>query len=329
VTAAVFSFMTGVIHPYYTNMLAPAIAVLVGVGATLLWQRRDGRGTRLILAAMLGSTAVWSFLLLERVPSWHPWLRMVVLIGGLTTAVAIAALGSGMRRRGVAVLATAGLAFGLAAPAAYTLSTVATAQSGQNVSAGPAVAGAAGGRGMGAGGFPGRNAAGAGGAGAQSGVGRALVSLVSSGSSRYKWVAATSDWQTAASIELASGKAVMAIGGFSSVDGMTLTRFEALVAAGKIHYFVSGGGTQGAGGMPPFGRGDGPPSAGSGFPGGYGFPGSSRPSGASGGFGARGGPQGAGRQVASQIQSWVAAHYKSHTVGGTTVYDLTQPKAGA
>jgi hypothetical protein len=28
----------------------------------------------------------------------------------------------------------------------------------------------------------------------------------------------------------------------------------------------------------------------------------------------------------SAIESWVAAHYKSETVGGTTVYDLTQPR---
>ena len=35
VTGAVFSFMTGVIHPYYMNVLAPAIAVLVGVGAVV------------------------------------------------------------------------------------------------------------------------------------------------------------------------------------------------------------------------------------------------------------------------------------------------------
>ena len=39
VTAVVFSFMNGIVHPYYTVALAPAIAALVGIGATLLWQQ--------------------------------------------------------------------------------------------------------------------------------------------------------------------------------------------------------------------------------------------------------------------------------------------------
>ena len=40
VTGAVFSFAQGIIHPYYTVALAPAIGALVGIGATMLWQRR-------------------------------------------------------------------------------------------------------------------------------------------------------------------------------------------------------------------------------------------------------------------------------------------------
>jgi 4-amino-4-deoxy-L-arabinose transferase-like glycosyltransferase len=75
VSAAVYSLMTGVIHPYYTNTLAPAIAVPVGVGATLMWRRRQQLGARLLLATMLIATAAWSYALLGRTPSWHPWHR--------------------------------------------------------------------------------------------------------------------------------------------------------------------------------------------------------------------------------------------------------------
>ena len=60
VTAVVYSFMSGTIHPYYTNTLAPAIAVLTGVGATLLWQRRERLIARMTLAAMLAATGVWA-----------------------------------------------------------------------------------------------------------------------------------------------------------------------------------------------------------------------------------------------------------------------------
>ena len=42
---------------------------------------------------------------------------------------------------------------------------------------------------------------------------------------------------------------------------------------------------------------------------------------ASGGMAMGGGSAG----VAAQITKWVAAHYKKITIGGQTVYDLSQP----
>ena len=55
---------------------------------------------------------------------------------------------------------------------------------------------------------------------------------------------------SAAPIQLASGKAVMAVGGFNgSDDAPTLAEFKAWVAAGDIGYFVVGSqGGQGPGG---------------------------------------------------------------------------------
>ncbi|MGR6319207.1 glycosyltransferase family 39 protein [Micromonospora soli] len=40
VTGLIFSFMSGIFHPYYTVALAPAIGALVGIGVTLLWRAR-------------------------------------------------------------------------------------------------------------------------------------------------------------------------------------------------------------------------------------------------------------------------------------------------
>ena len=42
VTGLVFSYMNGIIHPYYMVALAPGIAALVGIGAMALWQARPG-----------------------------------------------------------------------------------------------------------------------------------------------------------------------------------------------------------------------------------------------------------------------------------------------
>src|SRR4051794_11628987 len=41
VTAVTLSYMSGIAHPYYSVALAPGIAALVGIGATVLWGRRS------------------------------------------------------------------------------------------------------------------------------------------------------------------------------------------------------------------------------------------------------------------------------------------------
>jgi 4-amino-4-deoxy-L-arabinose transferase-like glycosyltransferase len=61
------------------------------------------------------------------------------------------------------------------------------------------------------------------------------------------WAAATNGSQSGASLELASGKAVIGIGGWSGSDNApTLAQFKQYVAEGKISYYVAGG--QGGGG---------------------------------------------------------------------------------
>ena len=40
VTGLVFSYAQGIIHPYYTVVLAPAIGALVGIGVAWTWERR-------------------------------------------------------------------------------------------------------------------------------------------------------------------------------------------------------------------------------------------------------------------------------------------------
>jgi 4-amino-4-deoxy-L-arabinose transferase-like glycosyltransferase len=344
VSGAVYSFMTGVIHPYYTNTLAPAIAVLVGVGATVLWRRREGLTERLLLAAMLIATAAWSFVLLDRSPHWHPWLRYAILLGAVLAAVGVLA-SQRLKETMFPAVVTLGLLAALAGPAAYTLSAVANAKNGPNPSAGPVVSSAAGfPGGGGAGAVPGAvrpqsGASGAGQAGAGPGgagaggpstsVSRALTALLKNGASGYSWAAATSSAQAAASLELATGKSVMGIGGFSGRDpSTTLSRFEQLVSEGKIHYYLSGGGlgggpgrTAGAGAF----RGGPPPGAVPGGPPPGVIPGGSPPAGGVQGRGLPGGV--GGNSVENQIQSWVSSHFKSTTVGGVTVFDLSKPKA--
>ena len=56
VTALVFSYMKGIFHEYYTVALAPAIAVLIGVGADVLWRHRRNLTARVVLATAVIAT---------------------------------------------------------------------------------------------------------------------------------------------------------------------------------------------------------------------------------------------------------------------------------
>ena len=352
ITGLVFSFMSGIIHPYYMVALAPGIAALVGIGATALWQARLGLAGRITVAAAIVATAIWAYVLLDRTPAWLPWLRWVIVIAAVAGAAAVFAgpylarssgsLGSlGSRRaRRTLVLVPVGLAMvaGLAGPTAYALDTVNSTHTGAIVSAGPQAQGFGGGGGPGGGGgFPGgrtgqfgRGAGtggapggagfgGPGGAGGSTGtrpggstgstgstgarpggtaggfaraggtgggglggsttVSSALEKLLEQDASSYKWVAAAEGSEAAAPLQLATGDAVMAIGGFNGTDPWpTLAAFKELVAKHEVHYYVGQGSESFGGG-----------------------------------------------QGSSAIVKWVAANFKKETVGGQTVYNLTEP----
>ncbi|GHK03716.1 glycosyl transferase [Streptomyces sp. Y2F8-2] len=160
-TAVIFSYMAGIFHQYYTVALAPYIAALVGMGVTVLWEERSRTWASLTLAATATATAAWGYVLLNRTPDYLPWLKWLVLVGGLVAAlglVFVARLGRQL------ALAAVGLGFvaALAGPTAYTLTTVNQGHTGSIVTAGPAGAssmgfGGRGGPGGGGtrGGFPG------------------------------------------------------------------------------------------------------------------------------------------------------------------------------
>jgi 4-amino-4-deoxy-L-arabinose transferase-like glycosyltransferase len=159
VTGLVFSFMAGIFHEYYTVALAPAIAVLIGIGADLLWRRRNSATARMVLAAVVITTAIWSSVLLGRAPGWNSWLRTTIVVGAIAAAIAII-VGHRLSTKLATSGAIAAAAVCLAGPTAWAIQTVATPHSGSIVTAGPTVPGGRGGPGGfpggGPGGFPGR-----------------------------------------------------------------------------------------------------------------------------------------------------------------------------
>ncbi|WP_369272067.1 ArnT family glycosyltransferase [Streptomyces sp. R11] len=164
-TMLVFSYMQGIFHEYYTVALAPYIAPLIGMGAALLWEKRDKVWASLTLAGAMTATAVWGYVLLIRSSDYLPWLKWLTLVGGLAAALGLVLAGRLGRRLTMGV-AGLGLVAALAGPTAYTLTTVNEGHTGSIVTAGPAVAGGRGGGpgggggmggGPGGGGMPGQN----------------------------------------------------------------------------------------------------------------------------------------------------------------------------
>lgn len=150
-TGLVFSFMAGIFHQYYTVALAPYVAALVGMGATVLWEERSRVAASVTLGAAVAVSAVWAYVLLARVPDYLPWLRWAVLVGGLASGIGVALAGRGGRRLALGA-AGLGVAVSLAGPVAYSVSTLNTGHTGSIVTAGPTGASAMGGPGGGRGG---------------------------------------------------------------------------------------------------------------------------------------------------------------------------------
>ncbi|MEU6462323.1 glycosyltransferase family 39 protein [Streptomyces sp. NPDC046976] len=164
-TMVVFSYMAGIFHQYYTVALAPYLAAVIGMGAGLLWERRGRVWAALALAASVVAAAAWGYVLLNRTPTYLPWLKWLVLVGGLVAALGIIFAGRLTRPLALAAAALA-LVAALAGPTAYTLSTVDSAHEGSIPTAGPAGAsmmGFGGGRGPGGGGRTGGTRGGFGG----------------------------------------------------------------------------------------------------------------------------------------------------------------------
>jgi 4-amino-4-deoxy-L-arabinose transferase-like glycosyltransferase len=354
VTALVLSFMFGIIHPYYTIALAPAIAALAGIGASGLWQIRHTWLARGTLAVGLVVTAAVAWVLLDRSSTWLPWLRVVIVIAAVV-AVGLIVAGPALRpgtARGRTALAAAGslaVIAGLAGPFAYSLDTAATTHTGSIPSAGPTVASSFGGTGGGT--FPGRT-----GSSGQPGSGE------SPGDSGFPGSEGTASSGTLpertgsegrpASGEFpggtgrsADGRSGFASGGTAGGPGGATGTNAALGkllengasgykwAAAAVSSTSAASLELSSNGVPVMAIG--------------GFTGSDpAPSlaefkklvaeheihyfvgGGMGGGGGFGGAAG-GSGDASQITAWVESHFTSKTVGGTTVYDLTSPKTAS
>ena len=213
-TGVVFSFMGGMVHPYYTAALAPAIAALVGIGAVWAWRRRSNWDGRCALAAMIVLAAGPSALLLHRNVFGPPWLPWLIVVLAVVSAAAV------LWPRPPVVALAAGCLAGLAGTTAVSIATAATPHHGTMPTAirSSKVTGA----------WMNDEA-----------TNTELAGLLTA--THTPWSAATNGSQSAAALEIASGTSVMAVGGWSGDPVPTLQQFVDDVQAGNISYYVEAG----------------------------------------------------------------------------------------
>jgi 4-amino-4-deoxy-L-arabinose transferase-like glycosyltransferase len=362
VTGVVFSYMSGIIHPYYTVALAPAIAALAGIGAVVLWRIRHTWAARVTLAGTLLVTAAWAWVLLDRSPSWLPWLRVTIAIAAAAAAAMILA-GPALRgasSRRPALMAAAplvlALAAGLGGPLAYSVATAATAHTGSIPTAGPAVASSSGGPGggqPGAGGLPAATGSSRSGESAAGGTGypggtagtaagespRTGTAGGTGGTGTAGGPGTTGGTAASGSTRTAGGAARLGGAGGPGGTGSVSSALSSLLESGASGYrwAAAAVGSQSAASL-ELGSNGVPVMAIGGFTGSDPAPTLAQfeklvsaheihyfVASGSGGPGGGGGGSGYG----SQITAWVKAHFTAKTVGGMTVYDLTAPKTGS
>jgi 4-amino-4-deoxy-L-arabinose transferase-like glycosyltransferase len=221
VDGLVLSFMHGMVHPYYCLSIAPPVAAMFAIGVHELWRDREKWLYRGGLAVLVGGTGVWSWWILGRNDDWHPGLRWAILVLAVVAAVALLAPWNAGGRRVVVVGAMGiGLLGALAGPAAYAIATIGQPHEGGGPSVGPAQATRHGGFGFG-----------------QIPDNADLDAMLKD--TNTEWSAAIGRSSSAAGLELSTGTAVMAIGGFSGSDpAPTLSQFKDDVAQHKVAYYI-------------------------------------------------------------------------------------------
>jgi hypothetical protein len=170
-TAVLFSWASGIFHPYYVSLLAPFAAALVGAGAAQL--SGSARSARVLAPLAVVAGVIVELVVRGDYPGQLTWLEPVLIVVGGLAVLALVAFSS--RRVRMAALGAALTAL-LAAPSVWAFDTLGHATSGTFPAGGPASveSGGPGGFGAGAGGRGGFGGpGGAGGVGARGGFGGA------------------------------------------------------------------------------------------------------------------------------------------------------------
>ena len=227
----IFSMTSGVVHPYYVVVMAPAVAALVGISLPFLWGAYTRRKPYAwLLPLLVGVTAVIAVIILGYAGTMT-WLMWTVGLLGITGTIGLLVNLYVPRRwlQNSAIIAA--LAACTLAPTVYTLATVNVAHTGSIPTAGPSSTA-----------MQGSN-------NETSQADSQLVQYLLRNQNGAIWLVAVASANESAAIQLTSGQPVMAVGGFNGSDTpLTLEQFKQLVKAGRVKYYAISSHSRGGGG---------------------------------------------------------------------------------
>ncbi|MDR0299053.1 MAG: 4-amino-4-deoxy-L-arabinose transferase, partial [Streptococcaceae bacterium] len=223
-------------HPYYLDVIGAPIAALTAIGIVSIYKKaKEHKGFSWANIAgfvlLVGTYALHAYYAY----SYYPVL--VVILGILALIVGIWWLlperfggPKGIKIKSVLTVVILSVLTGW-----WALTPTISKESAEIPTVGPSLIQTSG-NGMGA------NAGGMGGS-----ANTSVLSYTESHQGSATYLFATTNSSTAAPYIIASGKSVMALGGFNGTDpSISLTKFKELVKEGKVKYFLSGGQMGGA-----------------------------------------------------------------------------------
>jgi 4-amino-4-deoxy-L-arabinose transferase-like glycosyltransferase len=234
---AIFSYAQGIYHSYYTSAMAPAVAVLVGMGVVAAVREVRRNPWWLIAPIALVAVTVWAQLQIAgRTPDFYGWLRpltVLIALAGVGLMAAFAArrlpIGAGL------ALAIAGL---LLLPGAWSVSEAANAPLNTTLpQAGPREG--ASGQSFGSDAF-------------DDGTAQLAQWLEANSDSDATWQLVVPNAQSGSRLIAEYNISVMALGGFGGRDDtITVDEFAGLVESGDVRYVLVSQGQGGVGGGLP------------------------------------------------------------------------------
>jgi hypothetical protein len=249
----VFSFASGIFHPYYVSYLAPFIAALAGAGAGMMLS--GGRAARIVGPLAIAGGAITELVVLNGISGSLAWAVPLVVAVTIVCAVALAL--NVPRRARIAAVAVA-LAALLAAPATWAAETLGHATSSTFPAGGPASAslggpggGPGGGRtfGRGGGAPAGSRGFGGGTAGGFGGNSSTLNAVIRYTQSHGGGTIGVESQSSAATEILSSNANIAGLGGFSGRESsVTASWIAQEVSSGHLRWIMAssfGGGAPG------------------------------------------------------------------------------------